>query len=65
MSCILVSNITIFYFLLLFELYISRSNIILFILTLLNNHYCSLVILGWILVAGTFILCGIFLLLHK
>lgn len=65
MSCILVSNITTFYFLLLFEFYISRSNIILFILTLLNNHYCSLVILGWILVAGTFILCGIFLLLHK
>ncbi|CAI0388902.1 unnamed protein product [Linum tenue] len=26
---------------------------------------CSLVILGWILVAGTFILCGVFLLLHN
>ncbi|CAN1287833.1 hypothetical protein LINPERPRIM_LOCUS19743, partial [Linum perenne] len=27
--------------------------------------YISLVVLGWILVAGTFILCGIFLLLHN
>ncbi|CAI0629530.1 unnamed protein product [Linum tenue] len=27
--------------------------------------YFSLVILGWILVAGTFILCGVFLLLHN
>ncbi|KAL9249014.1 hypothetical protein AKJ16_DCAP00252, partial [Drosera capensis] len=26
---------------------------------------CSLVILGWILVTGTFVLCGVFLLLHN
>ncbi|PRQ56569.1 hypothetical protein RchiOBHm_Chr1g0337811 [Rosa chinensis] len=26
--------------------------------------FCNLVIIGWILVAGTFILCGVFLLLH-
>lgn len=25
----------------------------------------SLVVIGWILVTGTFILCGVFLLLHK
>lgn len=31
----------------------------------LCNFVCRLVIIGWILVAGTFILCGVFLLLHK
>ncbi|XP_028080179.1 uncharacterized protein LOC114281800 [Camellia sinensis] len=31
-----------------------------------QHKYCSiLVIIGWILITGTFILCGIFLLLHK
>ncbi|KAJ0091718.1 hypothetical protein Patl1_12521 [Pistacia atlantica] len=28
-------------------------------------NLCSLVVFGWILVAGTFILCGVFLLLHN
>lgn len=40
------------------------------ILTIQRYHslflfFYSLVVIGWILVAGTFILCGVFLLLHK
>ncbi|CAN1318574.1 hypothetical protein LINPERPRIM_LOCUS30859 [Linum perenne] len=36
-----------------------------FLLCWTHSTRCSLVILGWIIVAGTFILCGVFLLLHN
>lgn len=43
---------------------ILTTNVYVFVL--MGRFYnCSFVILGWILVAGTFILAGIFLLFHK
>ncbi|KAK6944420.1 hypothetical protein RJ641_025522 [Dillenia turbinata] len=41
------------------------ANILLVLNKFVVNVPCSLVILGWILVTGTFILCGVFLLLHN
>lgn len=55
--------------LLLLMLFISvtlfNGNIQTFLIDLMVANLCSLVLVGWILVAGTFILCGVFLVLHK
>jgi len=51
---------------------LSVSFVFAYDLILTNQRYhslflffYSLVVIGWMLVTGTFILCGVFLLLHK